>query len=206
MCYNLEYMKQKHAKWIKKYGEENVMPLLPEPKIHSGFTHPFIPGLTPDGKLDRFYWGLVPEYEQSLNIKYNTLNAKIEELDSKRSYKPYLKNRCVILADGFMEYHWTDLNNPKCKKLKYLIHDPNDEILAFAGLYSNWTDKTTGEIIKTVTLVTTDANQLMGQIHNSGLRMPVLLNNEEQVKWLDNTPQLEFADRTDIKLTATQLE
>lgn len=116
MCYNLAYMEQNRQKWIKRYGEENIMPLLPEPGILSGFKHPMIPVLIKNGQLTAMYWGLVPLWEKSVAIKYNTLNARIEDLAIKPSFRPYVQNRCLVLADGFMEYHWTDIKDPNCKK------------------------------------------------------------------------------------------
>ena len=49
-----------------------------------------------------------------------------------------------------------------------------------AGLWSEWTDKTTGEVLN----LTKEANELMSKIHNSQKRMPVILSQNNEMDWL----------------------
>jgi len=67
-------------------------------------------------------------------------------------------------------------------KQKYLLALKDESPFAFAGLWNAWTDKSTGEQLKTFTILTTEANKLMSEIHNSKKRMPVIVLNE--TKWL----------------------
>ena len=53
-----------------------------------------------------------------------------------------------------------------------------------AGIWQPWTDKETGETVDTFAIVTTAANKLMQQIHNSRMRMPVILPEELAWEWL----------------------
>ncbi len=46
------------------------------------------------------------------------------------------------------------------------------------------TDKETGEVIPTFTILTTEADELMTRIHNSKKRMPVILTEHEEMLWL----------------------
>jgi putative SOS response-associated peptidase YedK len=50
---------------------------------------------------------------------------------------------------------------------------------AFAGLWESWDN---GEEIRSCTIITTDANDLVGKVHN---RMPVILQPEDYEMWLD---------------------
>ena len=68
---------------------------------------------------------------------------------------------------------------------------PDNELFTFAGLYSDWKNPLTNQIIRTYTIITTEANELMAQIHNSKKRMPVVLANENA--WL-NSSVLEMAN------------
>jgi putative SOS response-associated peptidase YedK len=43
-----------------------------------------------------------------------------------------------------------------------------------AGIWQPWTDKATGEYVETFSIVTTKANKLMEQVHNSKTRMPTI--------------------------------
>ena len=61
-----------------------------------------------------------------------------------------------------------------------------------AGIYDTWLDKTTGEIINTFSIITTDTNPLTDYIHNTKHRMPAILSQEDEEKWLD--PSLRKSD------------
>lgn len=61
--------------------------------------------------------------------------------------------------------------------------------MKFAGLWSEWVNNETGEISNTCSIVTTHANTLMQKIHNNPrlieARMPVILTDGNEDKWLD---------------------
>jgi len=109
--------------------------------------------------ITHYHWGLIPTWAKDLAIQKYTLNAKIETVTEKPSFKNSVNKRCLVIADGFFEWQWLD---PKGKKKQqYEIGLPNQELFAFAGLYSQWVDKSTGEIKNTYTILTTEANPLM---------------------------------------------
>ena len=54
--------------------------------------------------------------------------------------------------------------------------------MAFAGLWETWTDRSSGEIIESCTILTTAANQVMNRIHH---RMPVMIKPDDYGLWLD---------------------
>jgi putative SOS response-associated peptidase YedK len=100
----------------------------------------------------------------------------------KPAFRTSVNNRCLVLADGFFEWQWLD---PKGKvKQKYMLNLPNKAAFAFAGLWSEWTDRVTGEVIVTYTIMTTEANALMAEIHNNKRRMPIILTPENEKLWL----------------------
>ena len=55
-----------------------------------------------------------------------------------------------------------------------------------AGVYNTWTDQQTGETKDTFAIVTTEANSLMRQVHNSKNRMPVILPQELAEEWTNH--------------------
>jgi putative SOS response-associated peptidase YedK len=57
--------------------------------------------------------------------------------------------------------------------------------MVMAGLWDEWTDKKTGERVKSCTIVTCPANALVGALHD---RMPVVLAEEDWAKWLGEVP------------------
>ena len=50
-----------------------------------------------------------------------------------------------------------------------------------AGLWENWKDPETGEWVRTFTIITTDANELISKLHD---RMPVVIGAEDRERWL----------------------
>ena len=54
-----------------------------------------------------------------------------------------------------------------------------------AGLWENWRDPDTGEWVRTFAVLTTDANELVADIHD---RMPVILRPEDYDRWLGIEP------------------
>lgn len=54
-----------------------------------------------------------------------------------------------------------------------------------AGIYSLWKDPATNDIIKTFSIVTGEANELIAEIHNTKKRMPLLIDNRNIDAWID---------------------
>ena len=54
-----------------------------------------------------------------------------------------------------------------------------------AGIYDEWLNKVTGEIVNTFSIITTEANALTDYIHNTKHRMPAILSLENEEKWLN---------------------
>ena len=157
--------------------------------IYNGFTHPKVSCITEDDthNISNLNWGLIPEWSKTEDIKKYTLNARIETINEKPSFKN--AKRCIIFSDGFYEWKWLD---PKGrKKQKYLVECPDSELFGFAGLYDQWVNKETGEILESCSIVTTDAEGIMKEVHNSKLRMPVTLNIYSMSNWL-NSQAVEF--------------
>ncbi len=157
-----------------------------EPVFHSsGFLFPQMPVITSEKptKVQQYQWGLIPHWVKSLadadKIRNQTLNARGETIFEKPAFRSYTKNRCIVLADGF--YEWMEY---KKKKYPHYVHLDGNAIFGFAGLYADWTDRETGEILHTFTIITTDANPLMARIHNTKQRMPVILPKEQWQHWL----------------------
>lgn len=158
-----------------------------EPVFHtSGFNFPQMPVITLEkpNTVQQYIWGLIPHWVKSPadadKIRTQTLNARAESIFEKPAFRSYTKTRCIVLADGFFE--WMEY---KKKKYPHYVHLDGFDIFGFAGLYGDWTDKETGEILHTFSIITTDANPLMARIHNTKQRMPVILPKEQWSQWLE---------------------
>ena len=135
-------------------------------------------------QIQFFSWGLIPFWvkdEASANkIRFNTFNAKSETIFEKPSFRGAIaKKRCLVLVDGFFEWH-----EAKGKKFPYFIKLKSNDSFALAGIWDAWENKNTGEVRKTFSIITTEANPLMAKIHNTKKRMPVILRTKDEERWL----------------------
>jgi putative SOS response-associated peptidase YedK len=128
-------------------------------------------------RLVAFRWGLIPAWADNPAIGSRMFNARAETLAEKPGFKQaFKKRRCLIPVDGFYEWQKTEKRKrPLCFSLK------SGRPFGLAGLYETWVspDK---DCIHTCTIITTDANDLIGPIHD---RMPVILPQEKEAAWLD---------------------
>lgn len=176
-------------------------------QVHiNGFEYPKTPIIIDEAPqiITHYNWGLIPAWAKEDEIKRFTLNAKIETLTEKPSFRDSINKRCLVIANGFYEWQWHDSKGKN--KQKYEISIANEELFAFAGIYSQWTDSTTGEIKNTYSIITTEANSLMAEIHNIKKRMPVILKKEDEIKWLEHAPVSNFAFPYQVDLIATKSE
>ncbi len=126
-------------------------------------------------KLKMFRWGLIPSWAKDAAIGNKMINARSETVSEKPSFRSaFKKRRCLILADGF--YEWQKSDNGK---QPFYIKMADGSPFAFAGLWEIWKG---AEEIRSCTVITTEANDLMNEIHH---RMPVILHPEEYDLWLD---------------------
>ncbi len=144
--------------------------------------HPIILDRNQQSITTDYHWGLIPSWSKDDAIKKMTLNAKLETLTEKPAFRDVICNRCLIIATGYYEWHWHD-DKGKSKE-KFEIHAAEEAIFAFAGLYSHWTNPANGNSKKTFAIVTTAANRQMQYIHNSKMRMPLMLNKIDESDWL----------------------
>jgi putative SOS response-associated peptidase YedK len=186
MCFDISSTKIKKL-FEKNSGANFVLDFDYKPYYHStGFLYPTV-SIIKTGEPKSIYpatWGLIPEWGQN-NIqnfrkKYNTLNAKSENLLTSKMYKENAEdNRCIILVDGFFEPHkWYDQTIP------YYFYQPTNEfkdgrdIFAFAGIYNEFNNKFS------CSLITTKANDFFSEIHNVKKRMPLVLKEDLIGEWL----------------------
>lgn len=153
--------------------------------------------------IQHYNWGFIPSWAKDDEIKKMTLNARIETIDEKPSFRNSINKRCLVIANGFYEWQWLDSKGKN--KIKYEIGIGNDDLFAFAGLYSQWINNSTGEIKDTYTIVTTQANDLMAEIHNTKKRMPIILKREDENKWLNHNPINEYALPYQVNLVARKI-
>ena len=159
----------------------------------------------------RMEWGLTPSWADE---SFGLINARAETVREKRSFADaFERRRCLVPADGF--YEWVDGGGPDgtdgrgggSGKTPYRVAFEDDRPFAMAGLYERWEppepettqtglgafgggsaesdDGETDGPVETFTVVTTDPNDLVADLHH---RMAVILEPDEEATWLRGDP------------------
>lgn len=190
MCYQTRLQKKKEEIKSRFQADLDDLMSIEDFQLNKAFEFPKTPIITNQNeeKIELAQWGLIPEWAQDDSIKNYTLNARIETLSEKPSFKNVIQNRCLIIADGF--YEWQHLS--KSNKQKFEITLAQEKLFAFAGLFSEWLDFD-GQLKRTYTIITTQANDLMSEIHNTKQRMPVILKPQDEKYWLQGEDYKKYA-------------
>ena len=130
-------------------------------------------------------WGLIPSWSKDPGIGARLINARSETAAEKPSFRAAFKRRrCLIPADGF--YEWKREGRAR-QPFYFTVEDGGP--FALAGLWETWAGAD-GSELESCTILTTEANDLVGTVHN---RMPVILAPEDYAEWLsagqDATPR-----------------
>ena len=125
-------------------------------------------------------WGLVPGWAKDLAVGSKMINARAEGVHAKPAFRAALRERrCLVPASGFFE--WKGIAG---QKQPFAITLPGRALFAFAGLWETW-KPSGGAAVETFTIVTTDANERIAEVHD---RMPVILPREAEEAWLSGAP------------------
>jgi len=121
-------------------------------------------------------WGLVPAWARDIGVGTKMINARAESAATKPAFREAMaRRRCLVPASGFFEW-----KGAPGRKQPFAITVPDRPLFAFAGLWESWRPRG-GAPVETFTIVTTDANEAVAQIHD---RMPAILPAEAEEAWL----------------------
>jgi putative SOS response-associated peptidase YedK len=127
-------------------------------------------------KAVNLHWGLIPSWAKDHKISSRLINARAETLTEKPPFRNACQHRrCLIPATGFFEWQTTETG-----KKPYHIHQPDNALFVFAGLWEHWEHQQ--ETIYSCTIITTAANDKIAPIHE---RMPVIITPDLYNHWLD---------------------
>ncbi|QZA87896.1 SOS response-associated peptidase [Salinarchaeum sp. IM2453] len=125
-------------------------------------------------------WGLIPFWANGPDN--GIINARSETVHKKSVFdQAWESNPCLVLSSGF--YEWKTFDNGQ--KQPYRVYRSGESAFAMAGLWDVWEND--GRSIRTVTILTTEANSFMSSLHD---RMPVILPREAESTWLSSNPDV----------------
>jgi len=134
--------------------------------------------------IQDYEFGFIPHWVKSDGIDgyRGNHNAKIETITELPTWRDAwkAKQRCLVCTNGFFEHD-------KKRKQKVFIRLKDPENFYFAGLYNNWVNKGTGEVRRTMAIITTVPNELVATVHN---RMPIIIRPGDHDAWMDISADL----------------
>lgn len=153
-------------------------------------------GGAPRWRLGRF--GLVPRWardgQQARELARGTLNARSETVAEKPSFRaPWREARFALvpMRDWF-EPCWEEAERHGGRSVRWRIAAADGAPLAVAGLHESWTDRASGEVVHSVSLLTlnADGHELLGRMHRPGdeKRTLAVLPRSDWLAWLGATP------------------
>jgi len=138
-------------------------------------------------QMKNMHWGLIPSWSKDSKFATNLINARIETVQEKPSFKGLTNaSRCIVIASGYYEWVQSDSG-----KQPYYIHGEHD-VLPIAGLWTRWKD------IKSFTIITKSANSNISNIHH---RMPLIIEQNHIKSFLDHSIKFDsLYNNQDIRL------
>jgi putative SOS response-associated peptidase YedK len=140
-------------------------------------------------RLSAFRWGLVPWWAKDPSIGARAFNAKAETVGQKPMFRGAIeRQRCIVPVDAF--YEWAPpVNTDATRRKQPWCFRPRERsgLLFLGGLWEQWRprDAKSSSPLYSCTIITTQANDLVGRIHD---RMPLLIAEEDLEEWLRPQP------------------
>lgn len=129
-------------------------------------------------KLVGLRWGLVPSWAKDASGAARMINARVETVATKPSFrKAFASRRCVLPALGYYEWR-PETEDGKAVKQPYFLHPDKGGTLPMAGIYEFW--RGPDGWLATASVITTSATDETGWLHD---RMPMTV--ADVGAWLD---------------------
>jgi putative SOS response-associated peptidase YedK len=171
------YFDAQPSEAVQERGEQLRFNIAPGQPILAVRAQPKLAGRS----LDVLHWGLIPHFASDRKVGYRSINARAETIDRTPTFRTaFGRRRCLVVAHGF--YEWRREGK---QKQPFAIAREDDAPLALAGVWENWLDKSTGEWVRSVAIITTEANDSVRALHD---RMPVILAPSDFALWLGEKP------------------
>ena len=133
-------------------------------------------------ELATLQWGLLPFWAKEPGLASHTINARLDTVDSKPSFRAAFKTRhAVVPMAGYYEWQAT----AQGKQPYYFQPERGVDSLWAVALWEPRHALQTDASSGTFTIITQPAEGLPASIHN---RMPILLEERDVDKWLSLKP------------------
>jgi len=129
---------------------------------------PIIKSYTNGKALENCDWGLVPSWAESKKDFRPLINARLETLMEKVSFKNLIQtSRCIVVADGY--YEW---KREEREKTPHYFTRIDSGLMFFAAIHQN----------SQFCIITREATSKIKEIHH---REPLIINEEQISNYLN---------------------
>jgi putative SOS response-associated peptidase YedK len=176
-------------------GEGRPLGALIEPRadVRPGAEVAAVPNaVDPSGhrRLELFRWGMVAHWARARAVASAGgatptrprphINARGETLTEKPSFREAARRRRAIVPASHF-YEWQPAPSGRGPKRPFAIRRADGAPLAMGAIFEEWWDPQTGEVLRSLAIVTTDANADVRPIHD---RMPLVVERVDFDRWL----------------------
>ena len=156
--------------------------------------HQSAPVLSPAG-LSLMNFSLIPSWSDSPRPKFATHNARLETISEKATWKkPFMTRHCVVPLSSFIEPIYSGA------LAGHMVCFNSQQLLLAAGIYDEWVNKSTGEIVTSFAIITTEPSPFVAQIGHD--RQPLFIKPQRYTDWLHSTEQKKASAADFLKLLA----
>ena len=131
-------------------------------------------------------WGLIPAWAKEAKLGDRAINARDVGEDGRPiEARPMFRDswstgrRCLLPLNSFFEWKAVD----KVKR-PFAIALADGSLMGVAGLWDQWRDPSSGEVVRSFAIITTTANESLAPIHT---RMPMIIAPQDYGAWLAGT-------------------
>ena len=154
------------------------------------------PFITAQGECLVGIWGMIPPFAKERIPKgrdgrpLSTNNTRRETISTAPTFRHAWKTgrRCLIPAQSWDEPYWGTGHN-----IWWRFHRADGRPWALAGLWGEWIDRETGEVLASYTMITQPAlsHPILSQMHRSGKekRAVVPIECADWDAWLHGSPE-----------------
>jgi putative SOS response-associated peptidase YedK len=131
--------------------------------------------------LHMMFWRFLPRYvTDPKQFKLSTINAKSETLLSNKMWQDsFLKRRCLIPADSFLEW-----KKEGKSRLPFVFAMKDDQPFALGGVWRRWRSPDRKTEMDTFAIITVEPNELVEEKTGHD-RMPLIIERKNWQRWLE---------------------
>lgn len=175
MCVEYSHTKIKGTQLFTKRLGLDVDAFRFGPSFGPGSTISIVTGGQDDNMVrDAIWWLYLEQTDSGLkpHKKYFSVNTRYDKLEKKPEYKTH---RCIVPASAIVESQ--DGKNP------HLLEPADGSVMALGGLWKEWVDKVSGEVVNSASVITVPGHPALEDIHRKS--MPLWLPEDAFDQWLD---------------------